>query len=422
MSPTPPPDFDVEKIRRDFPILNKPLANDKTLVYLDNAASTQKPNVVIQKEIEVYENYFANAYRGDYEFGIRIDDELENSRSKVQQLIGARSNEEIIFTSGTTFSINLVAYSWGRKFLQPGDEILLTELEHHANLVPWQRVAQETGATLRFIPITDDGRLDLTTLDQLLHEKTRLVAITAMSNVLGTITPISQIAAAAKKVGATILVDAAQAVPHQPIHVTDPTTNEPLVDFLAFSGHKIYGPTGIGILYGRRELLETMDPFLAGGHMVDRVEQQQSTWANIPAKFEAGTLPIAQAIALAPAIDYVTQIGFDVIAQHETALLETAHQKLQTVPGLQIHGPSPAEKGAIVCVTMDGAHPQDLAFQLNRCGVAVRYGHHCAMPLHDRLNVPATLRLSFALYNKHDEIDAVVDAFHYARKRLRLTP
>jgi cysteine desulfurase/selenocysteine lyase len=409
------PLLDVEAVRRDFPILGKQLPNGQPLVYLDNAASAQKPQRVIDKQTEVCENYYANAYRGDYQLGAHIDIALEAVRSKIQEFIGAQQPDEIIFTSGTTMSINLVANAWGRKFLAPGDEILVNPMEHHANLVPWQQIAAEKQAGLRYIPLTEDGRLDLESLDDVLTEKTKLVAVTAMSNVLGTINPIDLIVEKAKSAGALVLVDAAQSVPHSAVDVCNPQ-----IDFLAFSGHKLYGPTGIGVLYGRRELLETMDPFLCGGHMIDRVFLDHSTWAELPAKFEAGTLPIVQAIALGTAVDYVMELGFDAIHEHEQHLLQKAHEVLQNVPGLVIYGPSPDQKGSIVSFTVEGAHPQDLSFQLDRKGVAVRYGHHCTMPLHDWLDAPATVRASFAFYNTTAEIDALVDALYFARKKLRL--
>eukprot|EP00913_Durusdinium_trenchii_P028349 g26577.t1 len=370
--------IDVDSIRRDFPILHRLLPGGRPLIYFDNAATTQKPDAVIQKEVEVYEQYYANAHRGDYHFGIRVDEELEATRSKVQQFIGADSPDEIVFTSGTTMSINLVANAWGRKFLKPGDEILLTVMEHHANLVPWQQVAAATGAKLRHLPLTDDRQLDLGTLDELLNARTKMVAVVGMSNVLGTLNPINRLVERAHDVGALVMVDAAQSVPHMPVDVTSPP-----VDFLAFSGHKIYGPTGIGVLYGRRELLEKMDPFLGGGHMIERVGLDRSTWAPPPAKFEAGTLPIAQAIALGAAIDYVNTVGIDAISAHEMSLLREAHAALDEIPGVRIHGPALEHKGAIISLTMEGAHPQDLAFQLDRKGIAVRYGHHCTMPLHE---------------------------------------
>lgn len=410
------PMLDVEAIRRDFPILSKILPNGQPLTFLDNAASAQKPKRVIEKQTEFYENYYANAYRGDYQLGAHVDIALEAVRSKTQEFLGAEHSEEIILTSGTTMSLNLVAQSWGRKFLKAGDEILVTPMEHHANLVPWQQVASEKQASLKYIPLTSDGRLDLERLDEVLTEKTKLVAVTAMSNVLGTINPIDILSEKAKAVGALILVDGAQSVPHLPVNV-----RESGIDFFAFSGHKLYGPTGIGILYGRRELLEAMDPFLYGGHMIDRVFLDHSTWAELPAKFEAGTLPIVQAISLGTALDYVMEIGFDAIHQHEQHLLKTAHEILSDIPGLTIYGPAPEHKGAIVSFTIEGAHPQDLSFQLDRKGVAVRYGHHCAMPLHDWLDAPATVRASFAFYNTTAEIETLAEAIHFARKKLRLS-
>jgi len=407
--------LNVEAVRAHFPILQKPLPDGTPLVFLDNAASAQKPQCVIDKEIEVYTTYYANAYRGDYRFGMRIDEELEAVREKVRAMISAERTDEIIFTSGTTMSINLVSNAWGRKFLQPGDEILLTEMEHHANIVPWQQIARENGAVLRYLPITDDFRLDVGRLDEFLTNKTKMVAISGMSNVLGTISPLPEITAAARRVGALVLVDAAQSVPRLPVSVADPQ-----VDFLTFSGHKMYGPTGAGVLYGRRELLQEMDPFLCGGHMISRVERDHSEWAELPAKFEAGTLNIAQAIAMGAAIDFINQIGIDEIAVHEDRLLRSALEKLSAVPGLRIYGPTAEHKGAIISFTVEGAHPQDLAHLLDRKGVAVRYGHHCTMPLHEKLGVPATVRASFAAYNTAAEIDTLINALHFARQRLRL--
>jgi cysteine desulfurase/selenocysteine lyase len=309
--------FDVQSVRQQFPILNKLLPKGLPLIFLDSGASAQKPQIVIDKEREVYENFYANAYRGVYQFGAQVDDELEATRECIRALIGAESTEEIIFTSGSTMSINMVAAAWGRKHLQSGNEILLNEMEHHANLVPWQQVAKEKGAQLRYIPLTADGQLDLARLDEVLSEKTRLVAVTGMSNVLGTINPVRQLAARAKQVGAITVVDGAQSVPHMPVDVQADG-----IDFLAFSGHKLYGPSGIGVLYGRRELLNEMDPFLTGGHMIERVYKDHATWAALPAKFEAGTIPIAQAIALRSAVEFVQGIGFAAIHQHEQAVLE----------------------------------------------------------------------------------------------------
>ena len=406
--------FDVEAVRRDFPILEKPLPNGMKLVYLDNAATAQKPRQVVEKLVECFENYSANVHRGIHALGDRATAELEEAREKVRRFIGAAEVEEIIFTSGTTMSINLVASAWGRKFLKAGDELLVNEMEHHANLVPWQQIARATGAKLRFIPLTADGRLDLSPLDLVLSDRTKLVAVTGLSNVLGTINPIGEIAARAKKLGALVLVDGAQSVPHGAVDVASPD-----IDFLAFSGHKLYGPTGIGVLYGKRRLLESMDPFLCGGNMIRRVRKESFDCADLPAKFEAGTLPIAEAIALGTAIDYVQAIGFEAIAGQEHELTVRAYEQMSQIPGLTIVGPEPAHRGAIVGFTVEGVHPHDMAELLDRRGVAVRAGHHCTMPLHDLLKVTATTRASFAFYNTPAEIDALCEAIQYARKVFR---
>jgi cysteine desulfurase/selenocysteine lyase len=410
------PALDVAAVRADFPILHKPLPNGARLVYLDSGASAQKPRQVLDKLLEVYENYYANAHRGVYYFGVRIDEELEAAREKVQRFLGAAQPEEVIFTAGTTMGVNLVAYGWGRKFLKPGDELVVNVMEHHANLVPWQQLAKEKQARLRYIPLTDDGRLDLSQLDRILNDRTRLVAVSGMSNVLGTINPIDQLAAAAKRVGALVFVDGAQSVPHLPTDVRNPQ-----IDFLAFSGHKFFGPSGVGVLYGRRELLETMDPFLTGGGMIDEVGLEDSTWGEVPARFEAGTLPIAEAIALGAAIDYVTALGFEAIHAHEQRLLEKAHRVLPEIPGLVIYGPAPEHKGSIVSFSVAGIHPHDLAQLLDQKGVACRASHHCTMPLHEHLQVPATTRASFSLYNTEEEVDVLADAIRYARKKFRLS-
>lgn len=406
--------FDIESVRRDFPILEKPLPNGMPLVYLDSAATAQKPRQVVDKLVECLENYTANVHRGIHALGDRVTTELEAAREKVRQFVGAAEVEEIIFTSGTTMSINLVANAWGRKVLKAGDELLVNEMEHHANLVPWQQIAHATGARLRFIPLTGDGRLDLSSLDEVLTDRTKLVAVTALSNVLGTINPIDEIAARAKLRGALVLVDGAQSVPHAVVNVQSPD-----IDFLAFSGHKLYGPTGIGVLYGKRRLLESMDPFLCGGNMIRRVRKESSDFAELPAKFEAGTLPIAEAIALGAAIDYVQSLGLTAISAHEHTLTKRAYEQLSQIPGLVIVGPGLAHRGAIVSFTVEGVHPHDMAELLDRRGVAVRAGHHCTMPLHELLNVSATTRASFALYNTAEEVDALCEAIEYARKVFR---
>lgn len=409
------PDFDVASIRKDFPILDQHLAGGVPLVYLDTAATAQKPRSVLAKIVECYEQYNSNVHRGIHQLGDRMTVELEQAREKVQQFIGAGEPDEIVFTSGTTMSLNMVAHGWARKFLRPGDEILLNQMEHHANLVPWQLAAAATGATLKFIPLTPDGRLNLASLDELLTRKTRLVSVTAMSNVLGTVNPIEELARRAHDVGALICVDGAQSVPHMPTNVRSPQ-----IDFLAFSGHKLYGPTGIGVLYARRQLLEAMDPFLAGGHMIREVMLDSSTWADPPAKFEAGTCAFIEVVGLGAAIDYVRKVGLTGIGRYEHTLSVRAHEKLSQLPGVKIHGPSVEHKGAILSFTVDGVHPHDLSDLLDHRGVAIRAGHHCTMPLHELLNLTATARASLAFYNTVEEVDALVEAVQGARKVFRL--
>ena len=404
----------MENIRSDFPILGRPLADGTPLVYLDSGSSAQKPQVVIYALVECYQTYYANAHRGVYQFGVQIDEALEGARERIAAMLGAAEVEEVVFTSGTTMSINLVAQAWARMVLEEGDEVLINEMEHHANLVPWQQVVRQTGAVLKHIPLTDDGHLDLDQLQNCLGPRTKLIAVTGMSNVLGTINPIGRLVEAAATVGARVLVDGAQSVPHAAINVQDPA-----IDFLAFSGHKLYGPSGIGVLYGRRELLEMMDPFLCGGNMISEVGLTESTWADLPAKFEAGTLPVAEAIALGTAVDYVTDIGFEQIGRIERALLVEAQTRLQEIPDLVIHGPDVDHKGAIISFTDPRVHPHDMAELLKRKGVALRAGHHCAMPLHARLGVVATTRVSLAVYNTSADIDVLIEAIHYARKVLR---
>ena len=407
--------FPIEHIRSQFPILARPLAKGVRLAYLDTGASAQKPQCVIDKETEVYETCYANAYRGVYRFGAVVDEQLEATRARVANFIGAESPDEVIFTSGSTMSLNLVAMTWARAFVGIDDVILLNEMEHHANLVPWQMVAQERGAILKFIPLTSDGQLDLSQLDEVLTPRCKLVAVTGMSNMLGTINPVAELAARAHAVGAIIVVDGAQSVPHQPVHV-----RESGIDFLAFSGHKIYGPSGVGILYGRKELLEAMPPFLGGGHMIDRVYQTHSTWSAPPAKFEAGTPAIAQAIALGTSIEWVEQIGLAAAHVYEQGLTERAWDALLQIPGMKIHGPLPHLRGGILSFTVAGAHPEDLAQLLDRKGVFVRHGHHCTMPLHDKLGVSATVRASFGIYTNDEDIDQLVSAIQFAREKLRL--
>lgn len=406
--------FDVTAIRRDFPILNQPLPNGQTLVYLDSGASAQKPLCVIEKLTEVLSQYYSNTHRGIHTLGDLVTTEVEGAREIVRDFIGAPAIEEVIFTGGTTASINAVAYGWARKFLKPGDELLLNVMEHHANFVPWQQAAIATGAKLRFIPLTSDGRLDLDQLDSVLTERTKFVAVTGMSNVLGTINPIRELTAKAHAQGALILVDGAQSVPHQPVNVQDLD-----IDFLVFSGHKIYAPSGIGILWGKQNLLEAMDPFQFGGNMIREVFLESSTWADLPAKFEAGTIPIAEAVALGTAIRYVRQFDPVSVHAHEMELTTKTFQRLQEISGVTIYGPRPEHRGSIVSFTVDGVHPHDLADLFNNRGVAIRAGHHCTMPLHEHLNQSATARASFGIYNTLDEVDALADAILYAKKVFR---
>ncbi|MCA9081939.1 MAG: SufS family cysteine desulfurase [Planctomycetaceae bacterium] len=401
-------------IRNQFPIFNQILSKGQPVTFLDTAASAQKPRSVIEREAEVAERFYANAYRGVYRFGALVDEELEASREAVRQFIGAASTEEIAFTAGATMSLNMIAHGWGNRHLQPGDEILLSVLEHHANFVPWQQVAQRTGAMLRFIPLTATGELDLSD-PTLFNERTKVVTVTGMSNVLGTQPPLDELSRKTHDVGAVLVVDAAQSLPHGPVDVS--ATG---IDFLAFSGHKVYGPTGVGAMYGRRELLEAMEPLLFGGHMIDQVHLDHSTWAAPPARFEAGTLPILQAIALRPAIELVQSLGAMAIHEHELALTQAAHAALAEIPGVTIYGPAPEQKGAIVSFTMQGAAAEDIAHLLDRKGVFVRHGHHCTMPLHNWLQVPATVRASFGVYNTLEDVERLADALRYVRERLKL--
>ncbi|MCE9548579.1 MAG: cysteine desulfurase, partial [Planctomycetia bacterium] len=379
--------------------------------YLDNAASTQRPNQVIDAVADVYRHKYSNVHRGIHWLSDQSTDLFEEAREKVRVFIGAAEREEIIFTPGTTEGINLVARSWGDANLKAGDEILLTELEHHSNIVPWQQLATRVGAVIRWLPVTDDGLLNMAELDNLLTPKTKMLAVAAVSNVLGTITPLSELIARAHAVGALVLVDAAQSAPHQPLDVAKLGA-----DFLAFSGHKMLGPTGVGVLYGRRELLEAMPPFMGGGSMIRRVTRDGFEPADLPAKFEAGTPPIVSAIGLGTAIDYLNRVGLSAIHEHELKLTIMAHQLLADVPGMKFLGPPPTEKGGIVSFVLDGIHAHDIAQILDRFGVAVRAGHHCAMPLHKRLGVNASTRASFYFYNTPGEVEALAAALYETRR------
>jgi cysteine desulfurase/selenocysteine lyase len=406
--------LDVAALRADFPILSTTIHGNVPLVYLDNAATTQRPRQVIQSLVDTYERHYANVHRGIHWLSDQSTDLYEETREKVRVYIGAAAREEVIFTHGTTEGINLVARSWGDANLRAGDEILLTLMEHHSNLVPWQQLAERTGAVLRHIPITDDGELQLDALDELLTSRTKLVSVAAVSNVLGTINPIAEITRRAHAAGALVMVDAAQSAPHLPTNVQ--TSG---IDFLALSGHKMLGPSGVGVLWARRELLEAMPPFLGGGSMIRRVRPDGFEPADLPSKFEAGTPPIVPAIGLGAAIDYLNAVGLPAIHEHEQMLTRRAHEVLADVGGVRIIGPAPLRKSGIVSFTVEGVHSHDVAQLLDRQGIAVRAGHHCTMPLHKRLGLTATARASFYFYNTVDEVDLMARALADAKRLFR---
>lgn len=395
--------------RADFPIL-KERVHGKQLVYLDNAATTHKPEVVIATEADYYRHFNSNIHRGVHSLSQKATEAFEDARVKVQHLLNARHAEEIIFTRGTTEAINLVAQSFARPRLQAGDEIILSAMEHHANIVPWQMVCEQTGAVLKVVPISDDGEFVFDEYLKLLGSRTKLVGIVHVSNALGTINPVKQIIRAAHAQGVPVLVDGAQAVAHTKVNVKDLDC-----DFYAFSAHKLYGPTGIGVLYGKHALLEAMPPYQGGGDMIRTVTFEKTDYNVLPYKFEAGTPNIAGAIALGAAIDYVTEIGFEAIGAHEHDLLTYATSQVKQIPGLRLIGTA-AQRASIVSFVMDGAHPHDIGTILDHQGVAVRAGHHCAMPVMERFGVPATVRASFSLYNDRDEVDALVAALHKVKE------
>ena len=404
----------LDELRADFPILAQRVHGDWPLVYLDNAATTQRPRQVIQTLVEVYEKHYANVHRGIHWLSEQSTDLYEEARESVRQLIGAEHREEVIFTTGATAAINLVARSWGDCCVASGDEILLTEMEHHSNIVPWFQLAERTGCRVRFLPITDDGRLDLEQLEDYLTPKTRLFAFTAVSNVLGTINPVRKLVQAAHDVGALALVDGAQSVPHMATDVQDWGA-----DFVAFSGHKMMGPSGVGICYGRRDLLAEMPPFLGGGSMIHRVTLEGYEPADLPARFEAGTPPIVPALGLKSAIDYLQSVGLEAIADHERRLVRLAHALLAEIGGVRILGPEPDAKAGIVSFVLDGIHAHDVAQILDRRGIAIRAGHHCAMPLHQRYGVMASNRASFYLYNTAEEVEKLALAIEEVKRVFR---
>jgi cysteine desulfurase/selenocysteine lyase len=396
--------YDVAAVRADFPILATEAYAGVPLVYLDSAATSQKPRAVIGAMDAYYERHNANVHRGIHRLSEDATAAYEGARARIAAFINAPDPAQVIFTRNATEALNLVAYSWGRENLRPGDEILLTEMEHHANIVPWQMIAGMTGATVRYLPIDDEGLLRLDLLPDYLTTQTRLFAYTAVSNVLGTITPVAELAAQAHAVGALALVDAAQSVPHMPVDVQALGC-----DFLVFSGHKMCGPTGSGVLFGRRELLESMPPFMGGGDMIRRVTFEGSTWNELPWKFEAGTPAIAEAIGLGAAVDYLAGLGMENVRQHEIEVTAYALEALSEVPGLTLLGPRQAgQKGGVAAFTLDGVHPHDIAQLLDEQGIAVRAGHHCAMPLHTRLGLGASARASFYVHTTLDEIDQLV--------------
>jgi cysteine desulfurase/selenocysteine lyase len=397
--------YDVARIRADFPILSRSV-HGKPLVYLDNAATTQKPRQVIERLVRYYSEENSNVHRGVHFLSELATLEYENARGTVQRFLNARDVKEIVFTRGTTESINLVAQTWGRTNVREGDEILISALEHHSNIVPWQMLCEEKRATLRIIPVSDEGELDVDAYERMLNDRVKLVAVGHASNALGTINPIRRMAASAHANGSLILIDGAQGVPHLPVDVRDLDA-----DFYAFSGHKVYGPTGIGVLWGRETLLDAMPPWQGGGDMILSVSFEKTTYNALPYKFEAGTPNISGVIGLASALDYVSSIGLDAIGAYERALHDYASSRLREVPGLRLIGTA-REKAAVISFVLDAAHPHDIGTILDGEGVAIRTGHHCAQPLMMRFKVPATGRASFGLYNTAEEADALVAALH----------
>ncbi len=401
----------VLRIRQDFPVLQREVHPGKTLVYLDSTATSQKPASVLEAMDEYYRLHNANIHRGVHTLAEEATAGYEAARERIAAFIGARSPREVIYTRNTTESINLVAYAWGRAFLNSGDVVILTEMEHHSNLVPWHMLAAEKGVRLEFIPVTEDGLLDLQTYRKLLELNPKLVAFTQMSNVMGTINPAKEMIALAHAAGALTLVDGAQSVPHLPINVRDLD-----VDFLAFSAHKMLGPTGIGALYGKQELLEKMPPFLGGGDMIRKVTLRGFTPNDLPHKFEAGTPAVAEAIGFGAAVDYLSQIGMEWVEAYEQEIISYVMDRLSEISGLNLFGPTAEHKGGVASFTLGGIHPHDVAQILDREGIAVRAGHHCAMPLHQRFNLPATTRASFYLYSTREEVDRLAEGLEKVKQ------
>jgi len=402
--------FDVQAIRRDFPILSRRV-HGKPLVYLDSAATTQKPRAVIEALVHFYEHQNANIHRAIHTLGEEATAAYEETRAKVSRFINAPRPENIVFTRSATEALNLVASAWGRANVRQGDEIVLTQMEHHSNMVPWQRLAQEVGATVKYMGVTDEGALDLSSLDDIITEKTKLVSVTQVSNAFGTINPLGKIIAAAHRRGALTVVDAAQSVPHMPVDVQAMDC-----DFLAFSGHKMLGPTGVGVLYARYELLEAMEPYQSGGEMISRVRLEGATWNDVPWKFEAGTPNIAGVIAFGAALDYLSALGMDNVRAHEQELTAYALGRLRRLEDIITYGPQdPSQRGGVVSFNHPDIHPHDVGTILDRAGVAIRAGHHCAQPLMRRFDIAGTARASFYIYNTLEEVDALVEGIEKAR-------
>ena len=395
--------LDSASIRSEFPALNREVRDGVPLVYLDSAATSQKPKQVLQNVGRFYRDYNANVHRGIHTLAEEATTQYEGARERIAGFINAGAAREVIFTGNATEALNLVAQSWGRANLHKGDRIVLTEMEHHSNLVPWQMLATEKGLNIDIIPVRDDGELDQFEFDKLLRSNPKAVCITHVSNVLGTVNPLAQMAEKARSVGAITVVDGAQSAPHLPVDVQALGA-----DFFAFSGHKMCGPTGVGVLWGRAELLQSMPPFLGGGDMIKRVHLRDFEPNEIPYKFEAGTPPIGEAIGLGAAVDFLTDVGMDAIWQHEQWLIKYALERLEEFPGVTVYGPAGGVRGGVAAFTLEGVHPHDIAQVLDTSGVAVRAGHHCAMPLHDRFNLVATARASFYLYNTRDEVDELI--------------
>jgi cysteine desulfurase/selenocysteine lyase len=404
--------FDINAIRNDFPILQEKVRG-KRLVYLDSAGSAQKPKQVIEAINRVYQSEYSNVHRGLHYMSEQTSARYEESRHKVAKFINAEFDREVIFTKGTTESINLVANSYGRGNLGPDDEILITWAEHHSNIIPWQLLRDQVGCKIKVVPVDDDGTIHLKEFEKLISSKTKIVAFCHVSNVLGTVLPVKEITKLAHSYGAVVVVDGAQGVVHMPVDVQDLG-----VDFYAFGGHKVYGPSGIGVLYGKEDLLNEMPPYQGGGGMINTVSFEETTWADLPDKFEAGTPPIAQAIGLGVAIDYMQNIGLDRIAEYEIELLNYATQRLSSIEGLNFVGTAPG-KVSVISFTMDCAHPHDIATIIDQNGVAVRAGHHCAQPLMDRFDIPSAARASFGLYNIKEDVDVLADSLEKVREIFR---